>query len=107
VKVSVYAITGLVSAIAGIVHAGQFNFGSANDGTGYELTAIAAVVIGGTSLMGGRGTVVGAALGALLMESLSNGMSLMNLPSAYQPITVGLVLLFAVYADMRSRGRAG
>ena len=56
VKVSVYGITGLVSAIAGIVHAGQFNFGSANDGTGYELTAIAAVVIGGTSLFGGAGS---------------------------------------------------
>ncbi len=72
---------------------------------GLELNVIAAAVIGGTSLMGGRGTVLGAALGAVLMESLANGMSLMNLPSAYQSITVGLVLLFAVYADMRSRGR--
>ena len=56
VKITVYAITGFASAIAGIVHAGQFNFGSANDGTGYELTAIAAVVIGGTSLFGGSGS---------------------------------------------------
>ena len=64
VKISVYAITGLVSAIAGIVHAGQFNFGSANDGTGYELTAIAAVVIGGTSLFGGAGSMIGTVAGA-------------------------------------------
>ena len=67
VKISVYAITGLVSAIAGIVHAGQFNFGSANDGTGYELTAIAAVVIGGTSLFGGAGSMVGTVAGAVML----------------------------------------
>ena len=69
-----------------------------------ELDAIAAAIIGGTSLAGGKGRVFGALAGALLMGSLNNGMSLMNLPSAYQSITVGLVLLFAVYADMRSRG---
>ena len=74
---------------------------------GLELNVIAAAVIGGTSLLGGRGTVAGALLGAVLMESLANGMSLMNLPSAYQLIAVGLVLLFAVYADIRGRGRVG
>ena len=72
VKVAVYAITGLVSAIAGIVHAGQFNFGSANDGTGYELTAIAAVVIGGTSLFGGSGSMVGTVAGAVMLGALAN-----------------------------------
>ena len=69
VKISVYAITGLVSAIAGIVHAGQFNFGSANDGTGYELTAIAAVVIGGTSLFGGSGSMIGTIAGAVMLSA--------------------------------------
>ncbi len=67
VKTSVYAITGFASALAGIVHAGQFNFGSANDGTGYELTAIAAVVIGGTSLFGGSGSMVGTVAGTIML----------------------------------------
>jgi ABC-type xylose transport system permease subunit len=57
--------------------------------------------------MGGRGTVAGAVIGAVLMESLANGMSLMNLPSSYQSIAVGLVLLFAVYVDVRGRGGRG
>jgi D-xylose transport system permease protein len=69
-----------------------------------ELSVIAAAVIQGTSLQGRRGTVAGAVIGVVLMESLSNGMSLMNLLSAFQSITVGLVLLVAVYADIRSRG---
>src|SRR6202045_2676284 len=73
IKVSVYAITGLASAAAGIVHAGQFNFGSANDGTGYELTAIAAVVIGGTSLFGGAGSLVGRVGRAVMLCGLANG----------------------------------
>jgi D-xylose transport system permease protein len=98
---------GLLYGIAGLMLVARLDSAPPGAEVGLELNVIAAAVIGGTSLMGGRGTVVGAALGALLMESLSNGMSLMNLPSAYQPITVGLVLLFAVYADMRSRGRAG
>ena len=64
VRVAVYGITGFMSAAAGIVHAGQFSFGSPNDGAGYELTAIAAVVIGGTSLFGGAGTMVGTIAGS-------------------------------------------
>src|SRR6202521_392450 len=82
VKISVYAITGLVSAIAGIVHAGQFNFGSANDGTGYELTAIAAVVIGGTSLFGGAGSLVGTVAGAVMLGALANVLQLNNINAA-------------------------
>ena len=95
---------GLLYGIAGLVLVARLDSAPPGAEVGLELNVIAAAVIGGTSLMGGRGTVMGAALGAVLMESLANGMSLMNLPSAYQSITVGLVLLFAVYADMRSRG---
>src|SRR3984957_10551974 len=79
VKIAVYAITGLVSAIAGIVHAGQFNFGSANDGTGDELTAIAAVVIGGTSLYGGAGSMVGTIAGTIMLGALANVLQLNNI----------------------------
>jgi D-xylose transport system permease protein len=72
-----------------------------------ELDAIAAAIIGGTSLSGGRGRVMGALLGALLMGSLNNGMSLMNVPTFYQDTARGVVLLFAVAIDQLSRRRAG
>ena len=102
----VFAGMGLLYGLAGLVLVARLDSAPPNAEQGLELNVIAAAVIGGTSLMGGRGTVAGAAIGAVLMESLSNGMSLMNLPSAYQSITVGLVLLFAVYADLRGKGRA-
>ncbi|WP_157700435.1 sugar ABC transporter permease [Rhizobium etli] len=100
----VFAFMGLLYGLAGLVLVARLDSAPPGAMQGLELNVIAAAVIGGTSLMGGRGTVAGAVIGAILMESLSNGMSLMNLPSAYQSITVGLVLLFAVYADMRGRG---
>jgi ABC-type xylose transport system permease subunit len=100
----VLAGMGVLYSIAGLVLVARLDSAPPGAEAGLELDVIAAAVIGGTSLLGGRGTVGGAILGALLMESLSNGMSLMNLPSAYQAITVGLVLLLAVYADIRSRG---
>lgn len=101
----VFAGMGLLYGLAGLVLVARLDSAPPNAEQGLELNVIAAAVIGGTSLMGGRGTVAGAAIGALLMESLSNGMSLMNLPSSYQSITVGLVLLIAVYADLRGKGR--
>lgn len=100
----VFAFMGLLYGLTGLVLVARLDSAPPGAMQGLELNVIAAAVIGGTSLMGGRGTVAGAVIGAILMESLSNGMSLMNLPSAYQSITVGLVLLFAVYADLRSRG---
>jgi D-xylose transport system permease protein len=100
----VFSFMGLLYGLAGLVLVARLDSAPPGAMQGLELNVIAAAVIGGTSLMGGRGTVAGAVIGAVLMESLSNGMSLMNLPSAYQSITVGLVLLFAVYADLRGRG---
>ena len=97
---------GILYAVAGLVLVARLASAPPNAGNGMELNVIAAAVIGGTSLLGGRGTVAGAVIGAVLMESLSNGMSLMNLASAYQSITVGLVLLVAVYADLRGRGQS-
>ena len=93
VKISVYAITGLVSAIAGIVHAGQFNFGSANDGTGYKLVAIAAVVIGGTSLFGGSGSMVGTVAGAVMLGALANVLQLNNINAALQLLATGAIIV--------------
>jgi len=102
----VFAGMGLLYGVSGLMLVGRLDSAPPGAEQGLELNVIAAAVIGGTSLLGGRGTIAGALLGAVLMESLANGMSLMNLPSAYQLITVGLVLLLAVYADIRSRGRA-
>ena len=100
----VFTIMGILYGIAGLVLVSRLASAPPNAGIGMELNVIAAAVIGGTSLLGGRGTISGAVIGALLMESLSNGMSLMNLPSAYQSIAVGFVLLVAVWVDIRSRG---
>ena len=107
VKIAVYAITGMVSAIAGIVHAGQFNFGSANDGTGYELTAIAAVVIGGTSLFGGAGSMVGTVAGAVMLGALANVLQLNNVNAALQLLATGAIIVLAAVLQSLVRRREG
>ena len=107
VKISVYAITGLVSAIAGIVHAGQFNFGSANDGTGYELTAIASVVIGGTSLFGGAGSLIGTVAGAVMLGALANILQLNNINAALQLLATGAIIVLAAVLQSLVRRREG
>ncbi|WP_406630164.1 ABC transporter permease [Amycolatopsis sp. WGS_07] len=94
-KVLVFGLCGLLAALAGIVHAGQYNFGGPNDGTGYELNAIAAVVIGGTSLSGGRGSVSGTVAGALLVGVLDNILQLNDIDSNVQLIVVGVVIVLA------------
>ncbi|RJQ79347.1 ABC transporter permease [Amycolatopsis panacis] len=95
VKILVFGLCGLLAAVAGIVHAGQLNFGGPNDGTGYELNAIAAVVIGGTSLTGGRGSVSGTVAGALLVGVLDNILQLNDIDSNVQLIVVGVVIVLA------------
>ena len=103
----VFVAMGALYGLAGLMLVARMSSAPPTAGQGLELNVIAAAVIGGTSLLGGRGTVTGAAVGALLMESLANGMSLMNLPTSYQSIAVGLVLLLAVYVDVRGRGSRG
>ncbi|GHF85292.1 ribose transport system permease protein [Amycolatopsis bartoniae] len=95
VKIVVFGVCGLLAALAGIVHAGQLNFGGPNDGAMYELDAIAAVVIGGTSLSGGRGSVVGTVAGALLVGVLRNILALNNVDSNVQLLVIGLVIVLA------------
>ena len=107
IKISVYAITGLASAIAGIVHAGQFNFGSANDGTGYELTAIAAVVIGGTSLFGGSGSMIGTVAGSVMLGALANILQLNNVNAALQLLATGAIIVLAAVLQSLVRRREG
>ena len=107
VKISVYAITGFAAALAGIVHAGQFNFGSANDGMGYELTAIAAVVIGGTSLFGGAGSMVGTVAGTIMLGALANILQLNNITPALQLLATAAIIVLAAVLQSLVRRREG
>ena len=101
--VGVFTVMGLLAGVAGIVLTARVGSASADAGRMMELDAIAAAVIGGTSLLGGQGTVWGALLGALVMASLDNGMSLMNTEAFWQPIIKGLILVAAVAVDMAGR----
>jgi len=106
VKIGVYAISGLLAGIAGIIHCAQNNQGSPNDGIGYELDAIAAVVIGGTSLMGGQGGVLGTLVGALIIGVITNIMGLRNVDPNLQLILKGGIIVGAVLLQ-RKKIRGG
>jgi putative xylitol transport system permease protein len=99
VKTLVYVICGGCAALAGLILTSRFSSGAPQNGTGYELQAIAAVVVGGTSLMGGRGTIVGTFFGALLIGVLYNVMNLLHVESYTQLIVLGAVILLAVVLD--------
>jgi D-xylose transport system permease protein len=101
-----FVIMGVMTAVAGIVYTARLNAATTSAGQNAELDAIAAAVIGGTSLMGGEGTISGAVIGALVMASLDNGMSLMNLDITFQYVIKGLILLFAVWIDMAQRKKS-
>ena len=99
VLVFVYAICGALAGLGGIVEASLFNVGSANSGYGYELQIIAAVVVGGTSLMGGEGKIMGTFVGALILGVISNGMYLTKVDSHTQMVVFGVLILTAVLLD--------
>jgi len=101
----VFILCNSLAAVAGLVLVARLNAATMSAGTMYELDAIAACVIGGTSLMGGIGTIGGALIGALVMASLDNGMSIMNLESFWQYIVKGSILVLAVYVDIYTRNR--
>jgi ribose transport system permease protein len=103
VLVSVYALSGLCAGIAGVVLAGQLNAGTPTSGDGAELDAIAAVVIGGASFLGGRGNVGNALIGALMIGVIRNGMNLLDVNAYLQPIVIGVVIVVAVEIDVLRR----
>lgn len=103
IKMLTYVVSGFVSAIAGVIITSRIGSASPNAGTGFELDAIAAVVIGGTSLSGGEGKISGTIIGALIIGILNNGLNLMNVSPFYQSIVKGLVILIAVLLDKKSR----
>lgn len=104
-KVIIYTLAGLFIGLAGVLISARLGSAQPATGTGYELQAIAAVVIGGTSLAGGKGSIVGTVIGALIISVLNNGLQIMSIPQEWQNVILGGVILVAVYADM-ARKRA-
>ena len=102
---SVYAISGVLAAVSGVMLASRVISGPPNLGQGYELDAIAAVVIGGASLMGGRGSIWGTALGLLLIQTLNNGLDILIVPAYWQDVIKGVLIVAAVAVDVWSTRR--
>jgi ribose transport system permease protein len=99
-KTAIYGVAGLMSAAAAVILTARLNSAQPTAGTMYELDAIAATVIGGTSLLGGEGTITGALIGALIMGVLRNGLNLLNVSSFFQQVVIGVVIIGAVLVDM-------
>ncbi len=105
-KVLLYSLSGLLSGLAGLLFAARINSGEPIAGISYELTAITATILGGTNLFGGRGSVAGTLIGALIMGVLQNGLNLLAVRPFYQQIAIGAVLILAVWLD-RINSREG
>ncbi|MEP6502457.1 MAG: ABC transporter permease [Betaproteobacteria bacterium] len=106
-KIVVYALGGGICGIAGLLIASRLNSAQPALGQGYELDAIAAVVIGGTSLGGGSGTILGTIIGAFIMSVLTNGLRILSVAQEWQTVVTGVIIILAVWADiLRRRGRA-
>jgi len=106
ITISVYTLSGLTAAFSGVLLAARLWSAQPTAGTGLELEAIAAVVIGGNSLIGGYGSAAGPVIGALIMGGIGNGLNLLKIPSYIQQVVRGLVLIVAVMVDFRSHGRS-
>ncbi|SFM01535.1 sugar ABC transporter permease [Halanaerobium salsuginis] len=102
-KTMVFVITGILSAASGILLASRLNGASPNLGDGFELDAIASVIIGGTSFMGGVGTITGTVIGAIIIGVINNGMSLLGINTFYQMIVKGFIIILAVMIDVLNR----
>ncbi|XAS71890.1 ABC transporter permease [Micrococcaceae bacterium Sec5.1] len=102
-KLWIYTAAGAFTGLAGVIIAARLNSAQPGQGMGYELQAIAAVVIGGTSLAGGKGSIVGTVIGALIMSVLTNGLRIISVPQEWQNVAIGVVILVAVYLDMLRR----
>ncbi|WP_236792654.1 ABC transporter permease [Amycolatopsis sp. GM8] len=98
-KLGIYAFAGLFTGLAGVMISARLGSAQPATGMGYELQAIAAVVIGGTSLSGGKGSIIGTLIGALIISVLNNGLQIMSIPQEWQNVILGAVILVAVYTD--------
>jgi ribose transport system permease protein len=106
-KIAVYSVCGLFAGLAGVLIAARLNSAQPSLGQGYELDAIAAAVIGGTSLSGGEGSILGTVIGAFIISTLTNGLRIMSVPQEWQIVVTGGIVILAVYLDVvRRRKRA-
>ena len=105
-KTLVYVVAGIFVALGAILYSARFGFVQPSEGVGFELYVIAAVVIGGTSLAGGRANILGTVVGALIMETLRKGMQMMGVAQEWQLVVTGIVVLIAVFVDNVRRRRA-
>jgi ribose/xylose/arabinose/galactoside ABC-type transport system permease subunit len=103
VKTVIYIMMGALSGLTGVLMASRITSGNPTVGDGYELDAIAACVIGGVSMSGGSGTVVGVVTGVLILGVISNGLDILGISSDYQKIMKGFIILLAVFIDIRAR----
>lgn len=105
-KTAVYTLCGMFAGLAGVIMAARLNSAQPSLGQGYELDAIAAAVIGGTSLSGGEGTMLGTIIGAFVISTLTNGLRILSVPQEWQTVVTGVILVVAVYADIARRRNA-
>ncbi|HEV2011680.1 MAG TPA: ABC transporter permease [Candidatus Limnocylindria bacterium] len=104
-KMAVYTLAGLFSGLAGVLIAARLNSAQPSLGQGYELDGIAAAVIGGTSLSGGEGTILGTVIGAFIISTLTNGLRILSVPQEWQTVVTGSIVILAVYLDIVRRRR--
>jgi ribose transport system permease protein len=102
-KMAVYTLCGMFAGMAGILMASRLNSAQPSLGQGYELDAIAAAVIGGTSLSGGEGTMLGTIIGAFIISTLTNGLRILSVPQEWQTVVTGGIVVLAVYFDIIRR----
>jgi ribose transport system permease protein len=102
-KIAVYTVCGLFAGLAGVLIAARLNSAQPSLGQGYELDAIAAAVIGGTSLSGGEGTILGTVIGAFIISTLTNGLRILSVPQEWQTVVTGGIVILAVYLDIVRR----
>jgi ribose transport system permease protein len=105
-KIAIYSMSGAICGIAGLLLASRINSAQPALGQGYELEAIAAVVIGGTSLSGGTGTILGTIIGAFIISVLTNGLRILSVAQEWQFVVTGVIIILAVYTDILRRKRA-
>jgi ribose transport system permease protein len=102
-KISIYTLCGVFSGLAGVLIASRLNSAQPALGQGYELDAIAAAVIGGTSLSGGEGSIMGTIIGAFIISTLTNGLRILSVPQEWQIVITGAIVVAAVYLDIVRR----
>lgn len=102
-KIAIYTLCGIFAGIAGVLMASRLNSAQPALGAGYEMDAIAAAVIGGTSLSGGEGSILGTVIGAFVMTVLTNGLRILSVPQEWQIVVSGLIVILAVYMDILRR----